>query len=133
MYCQNLNEKIKLVDLKNSLFQLFSTYGEVHEVHAKKNVRQRGQAYVVMQNEKCAEQAIKTLRGYPFFGKPLRLNFSKKESDLITKIQGTFDDSVLKIRAQRHTTDAKQREMKQKRKMIDAFIKLRRQTAQMMN
>jgi len=39
VYVQNLNEKVKLMDLKNSLFQLFSTYGEVHEVHAKKNVR----------------------------------------------------------------------------------------------
>lgn len=50
VYVQNLNEKIKIVDLKNSLFQLFSSYGEVHEVHAKKNIRQRGQAYIVMKN-----------------------------------------------------------------------------------
>ena len=133
VYCQNLNERIKLVDLKNSLFQLFSTYGEVHEVHAKSNVRQRGQAYVVMQSEKCAEQAIRTLRGYPFFGKPLRLNFSKKESDLISKIQGTFDEQILKVRAQRHMRDEKQRELKMQRKMINSFIKLRKQTAQMMN
>jgi hypothetical protein len=33
-----------------------------------------------------AEQAIKTLRGYPFFGKPMRLNFSKKEADFIAKL-----------------------------------------------
>jgi hypothetical protein len=39
IYAQNLNERIKIVDLKNSLFQLFSTYGEVHEVHAKQNIR----------------------------------------------------------------------------------------------
>lgn len=55
VYCQNLSEKVKLVELKNSLFQLFSHYGEVHEVHAKKNVRSRGQAYVVMNNTKTAE------------------------------------------------------------------------------
>ena len=35
IYVQNINERIKIVDLKNSLFQLFSSYGDVHEVHAK--------------------------------------------------------------------------------------------------
>lgn len=55
------------------------------EVHAKKNVRARGQAYVVMENPTVAEHAIKTLRGYPFFGKPMRLNFAKKDADSIAK------------------------------------------------
>jgi RNA recognition motif-containing protein len=55
VYVQNINEKIKLIELKNSLFQLFSHYGEVHEVHAKCNIRQRGQAYVVMKDVKAAE------------------------------------------------------------------------------
>ena len=45
-----------------------------------------------------AEKAIKTLRGYPFFGKPLRLNFAKKEADVVTRLNGTFDDQVLKKR-----------------------------------
>ena len=126
---QNINERVKLVDLKNSLFQLFSSYGEVHEVHAKKNIRQRGQAYVVMKDPETAEKAIKTLRGYPFFGKPLRLNFARKEADYVTKLGGTFDEQVLKKRNARREIDAKAKELKQKRKMIDRLIKLRRQTA----
>ena len=133
VYVQNLNEKINMVDLKNSLFQLFCTYGQVLEVHAKMNVRARGQAYVVMESTAAAEQAIKTLRGYPFFGKPMRLNYAKKDSDLITKLAGTFDQQVLLKRAQRHTHDLKVRELKQTRKLIDRVIKLRHQTAQLMN
>lgn len=86
-----------------------------------------------MKSQTEAEQAIKTLRGYPFYGKPMRLNFSKKESDLIAKINGTFDESVLKKRTARHQQDARAREIKLKRKMIDRLIKLRRQTAQMHN
>jgi U2 small nuclear ribonucleoprotein B'' len=126
-----LNERIKIVDLKNSLFQLFSTYGEVHEVHAKQNIRQRGQAYIVMKDPSLAEMAIKTLRAYPFFGKPLRLNFAKKDSDYITRLSGTFNESLLKKRIQKRDIDIKSKELKQKRKMIDRLIKLRRQTAQM--
>jgi RNA recognition motif-containing protein len=125
VYVQNLNEKISIADLKNSLFQLFSTYGEVHEVHAKKNIRVRGQAYVVMKDAKIAETSIKTLRGYPFFGKPMRLNFANTESDFMAKLSGSFDEAVMKKRNTRHEQDAKAREIKQKRKMIDRLIKLR--------
>jgi len=42
VYVQNLNEHIKPGEIKNALFQLFSNHGEVHEVHAKANIRMRG-------------------------------------------------------------------------------------------
>ena len=58
IYVQNLNERVKISDLKNALYQLFSHYGEVIEAHAKKNIRMRGQAFVVMQDEETAEAAI---------------------------------------------------------------------------
>ena len=92
LYLQNLNEKIKIPDLKNALYQLFSNYGEVVEVHAKQNIRDRGQAFIVYKDEEAAESALKTLRGYTFFGKPLRVNYSKKQSDVITKMRGTFEE-----------------------------------------
>lgn len=63
VYVQNLNERIKVADVKDSLFQLFSNAGEVHEVHAKKNIRMRGQAFVVAADEEAAETMIKDLRG----------------------------------------------------------------------
>ena len=63
------------------------------EVHAKPNIRMRGQAFVIFSDEDAAEQALQTLRGYVFFGKPLRVNYSKKESDVIAKMRGIFDES----------------------------------------
>jgi hypothetical protein len=84
-----------------------------------------------MKDPTLAEMAIKTLRAYPFFGKPLRLNFAKKDSDYITRLSGTFNESLLKKRIQKRDIDIKSKELKQKRKMIDRLIKLRRQTAQM--
>lgn len=53
----------------------------------------RGQAFVVYSEEDQAEAAIQALRGYVFFGKPLRVNYSKKESDVIAKMRGTFEES----------------------------------------
>lgn len=65
-----------------------------------------------MASSESAEQAIKKLRGCPFFGKPMRLNFSKKDSDFIAKLNGTFDEQVLKDRTLVHKQDAKAREIK---------------------
>ena len=60
IYVQNLNERVKLSDLKNHLFQEFSNIGvDVREVMAKRNIRMRGQAFVVCGDEDQAEQAIK--------------------------------------------------------------------------
>lgn len=128
VYVQNLNEKIKIADIKNSLFQLFSNYGEVHEVHAKHNIKHKGQAYIVTADEETAETMIKTLRGYMFYGKPLRLNFSKKESDFIAKLRGTFDEAVIRKREIAHQEDDRVREIKKRRKIINKLLKLRNKT-----
>ena len=125
IYVQNLNEKIKIPDIKNSLFQLFSNSGEVHEVHAKKNIRHRGQAFVVTADEETAESMIKMYRGYNFYGKPLRLNFAQKDSDFIAKLKGTFDETIVKKRELRHGEEGKMRELKMRRKMINKILKLR--------
>lgn len=108
---------------------MFSNYGEILEVHAKKNIRLRGQAFIVCHNEETAEACIKALRGFLFFGKPLRLNFASKDSDLISKLKGTFDPEVLQKRAVYHVDTTRVRDLKVKRKLIHRLLKLRQQTA----
>ena len=66
LYINNLNERVKLessdhlilltfLDLKEQLHQLFSAYGKILAVHAKKNIRMRGQAFVVFDDIDVAE------------------------------------------------------------------------------
>jgi predicted outer membrane protein len=71
---------------------------------------------------------IKTLRGYMFYGKPLRLNFSQRDSDFIAKLKGTFDEALVKKRESIHQEEAKIREVKARRKIINKLLKLRQQT-----
>lgn len=97
----------------------------MHEVHAKRNIKLRGQAFVVAHDETIAEQMIKELRGYMLFGKPLRLTFAKKDSDLIAKLKGSFDSSVHKKRKAVEQDGERLRDLKLKRKMIDKVMKLR--------
>ena len=69
---------------------------------------------------------IKELRGHMFFGKPLRLNYAKNDSDFNAKLKGTFDAAVQKKRASANKDFVKIREQKAKRKIIDKVIQLRR-------
>lgn len=90
LYIQNLNEKIKipgmavaisLVDisdadfscavLKASLRGLFKSYGEVLDVVAHSNLRMRGQAFVSFESAEVAKKALKEVRGFPLYSKPM--------------------------------------------------------------
>jgi len=90
VYINNLNEKIKKVDLKKSLYAIFSQFGSILDIMAWKNLRMRGQAFVVYKEETSATNAIRSMQGFPFYDKPMRLDFAKQDSDIIAKMNGSF-------------------------------------------
>ena len=71
LYIQNLNEKIKIPVLKASLRGLFKSYGEVLDVVAHSNLRMRGQAFVSFESPEMAKKALKEVRGFPLYSKPM--------------------------------------------------------------
>ena len=71
LYIQNLNEKIKIPVLKASLRGLFKSYGEVLDVVAHGNLRMRGQAFVSFESPEMAKKALKEVRGFPLYSKPM--------------------------------------------------------------
>ncbi|KAL4474152.1 hypothetical protein ABPG72_002877 [Tetrahymena utriculariae] len=97
VYINNLNERISIDDLKQELFKLFSEYGSILEIKAKKNIRMRGQAFVVFEQIVCAQKAIDALNRKNFYGKALHLNFAKTKSDAILKREGAYAPRQPKI------------------------------------
>lgn len=57
--------------MKYALYILFSAYGEVKEIVAKKNNRMRGQAFVIFSEVNDAVSAKNNLDRYIVFEKPL--------------------------------------------------------------
>lgn len=82
MYVKNLNEKVRLDSLKECLFSMFSRFGRVVQVSAKRNVVMRGQAFVVFQSPAHAEAARGALHQAPFFGKPMEVHWARRDSDI---------------------------------------------------
>jgi len=85
LYIQNLNEKIKVDVIKQSLRSLFKTYGEVLDVVAHSNLRMRGQAFVSFESPEVAKKAMAEVRGFPLYNKPMQISFARSRSDAVVK------------------------------------------------
>ncbi|EPQ29168.1 uncharacterized protein PFL1_03455 [Pseudozyma flocculosa PF-1] len=81
LYLNNLNEKVKLPIMKETLQNLFTNYGKVLSVVAHDNHRMRGQAFVVLEDERIADKARREVHNFPLYGKPIQVNFARTKSD----------------------------------------------------
>ncbi|CAI9761271.1 unnamed protein product [Fraxinus pennsylvanica] len=91
IYIKNLNEKVKKEELKRSLYALFSQYGRIVDIVALKTAKLRGQAWVVFSEVTAASNAVRQMQNFPFYDKPMRIQYSKSKSDCIAKAEGTYD------------------------------------------
>ncbi|KAI6229700.1 hypothetical protein M3Y99_01145100 [Aphelenchoides fujianensis] len=78
IYINNLNEKVKKDELKKALYAIFSQFGQIIDIMAFKSLRMRGQAHVIFKE------------GFPFYDKPMRIQFAREDSDVIAKAKGTY-------------------------------------------
>jgi len=85
LYIQNLNEKIRIPVLKQSLRGLFKSYGEVLDVVAHSNLRMRGQAFVSFEDADVARKAMKEVKGFPLYSKPMQISFARTRSDAVVQ------------------------------------------------
>ncbi|SHO76031.1 Similar to S.cerevisiae protein MSL1 (U2B component of U2 snRNP) [Malassezia sympodialis ATCC 42132] len=88
LYIQNLNERVKLPIMKQSLEALFSTFGPVLSIVAHKNLRMRGQAFVSFQDKDTATRAMKEVSGFPLYGKSMRVSYARTPSDSVVAHHG---------------------------------------------
>ena len=77
--------------------------GPILDIMAWKNLKMRGQAFVVYKEATSSANAIRSMQGentvlafkffcpgFPFYDKPMRLDFARGDSDIIAKMKGTF-------------------------------------------
>lgn len=81
LYVRNLDESIKLPILKQDLNTIFSQFGTVINVVAHKNIRMRGQAFIVFDDLGAAQKALGAVQEFPFHGKKMEVHYAKTQSD----------------------------------------------------
>ncbi|KAL0224980.1 hypothetical protein RCL1_002892 [Eukaryota sp. TZLM3-RCL] len=107
LYLQNLNEKVQLAILKRSLYARFSEFGSIEDIVAVKNLRGRGQAFIVFHDITNAIKAKDALNNTVFLDKPMKIHFAKSISDAVQKANGTYDPKVREERAKRREANKK--------------------------
>ncbi|CAH8313382.1 unnamed protein product [Eruca vesicaria subsp. sativa] len=110
IYIKNLNEKVKKEELKRSLYCLFSQFGRILDVVALKTPKLRGQAWVAFSDVTSATNAVRQMQNFPFYDKPMRIQFAKEKSDCIAKEEGTFVPKDKKKRKQEEKAERKREE-----------------------
>ena len=110
IYVNNLNERINKEELKKSLYAAFSQFGPILDVVALKTFRMRGQAFVVFRDISSATNAVRQMQGFPFYDKPMKLDYAKAKSDATAKLDGSY---LAKVREER---TAKRRAEREERK-----------------
>jgi len=94
IYVHGLNEKVKKEELKKSLYAIFSQFGQILDIVASKTLKMRGQAFVVFAEINSASGALRSMQGFPFYDKPMKIAYAKGTSDMIAKRQGTYVERV---------------------------------------
>ncbi|KAF7557664.1 hypothetical protein G7046_g5994 [Stylonectria norvegica] len=91
LYVTNLeSSKIQKDDLRTAIYMLFSTHGPVLDVVALRTMKMRGQAHVVFRDVQAATQAMRSLEGNTFLGRPLKIQYARSKSHYVSKLDGSF-------------------------------------------
>ncbi|KAL3530950.1 hypothetical protein ACH5RR_010272 [Cinchona calisaya] len=72
-------------------YSLLVVYGRILDIVSLKTAKLRGQAWVVFSEVTAASNAVRQMQNFPFYNKPMRIEYAKTNSDCIAKAEGTFD------------------------------------------
>ncbi|XP_032520848.1 U1 small nuclear ribonucleoprotein A [Danaus plexippus] len=121
IYINNLNEKIKKEELKKSLYAIFSQFGQILEIVALKTLKMRGQAFVIFKEISSATVALRSMQGFPFYDKPMRIQYCKTDSDVIAKMKGTFQERPKRPKLPKGSDEKKKKNKDPNRPNVPGF------------
>ncbi|KAI9679255.1 MAG: hypothetical protein M1817_005274 [Caeruleum heppii] len=121
VYVRNLEESIKIDQLKEALTEIFAEYGTIIDLVAKRNIKARGQAFVVFEDAEAAGRAINEVQGFELFEKPMVLDYARTRSDATIKQSG--NDQEYESHKRRRLAE---KERKQAQEAMEAQKKLKR-------
>ena len=75
-----------------ALEEIFSEYGNILDIVAKKNLKAKGQAFIVFDDIDSATRAIDEVNGFELFEKPMVLDYAKSRSDATVMREGGSDE-----------------------------------------
>lgn len=59
------------LELKKSLYAIFSQFGQILDILVSRSLKMRGQAFVIFKEISSATNALRSMQGFPFYDKPM--------------------------------------------------------------
>jgi len=84
-----------------------------------KTLRMRGQAFVVFKDIASASNAIRAMQQFPFYDKPMKIQYAKAKSDVVAKLDGTFKPREKKKKVEKRKAESDQAEVSKRAKKED--------------
>ncbi|OTB14144.1 hypothetical protein K445DRAFT_319333 [Daldinia sp. EC12] len=107
VYVRNLEERVKPELLKEALSAVFSEYGNIIDIVAKRNLKAKGQAFIVFDRPESALQAVEEVQGFELFEKPMQVALARTRSDATVKKSGNKEEFELHQRRRLAEKDKK--------------------------
>ncbi|KAI9638557.1 RNA-binding domain-containing protein [Dioszegia hungarica] len=121
LYVSNLETKTKKPELHSQLYSLFTPYGRVIDIIAKKHDGGRGQAFVTFDEQAAATSAMRALHGELFYSKELKITYSRNPSNsTIARTNPDASREAAAVRAAKLTVSNAQGEYEQLEKDREA-------------
>ncbi|KDN44712.1 hypothetical protein K437DRAFT_256954 [Tilletiaria anomala UBC 951] len=99
LYVKNINNKVKKAELRSQLYALFNAYGRIIDVVATRSKGMSGQAFIVFADLASATAALRSLNGFEFYDKQLRIDYAqtKSRATIIHELghEALFDAKIL--------------------------------------
>merc|ERR1712200_114328 len=102
-------------------YAIFSQFGQILDIVALKTLKMRGQAFVIFKEVTSATQALRGMQGFPFYDKPMRIQYAKTDSDIIAKMKGTYQERPKRLKPEGEPKKKKKKENKQQAYSQAAF------------
>jgi len=89
LFVNNLTTRLKKQETQRLLYTFFMQYGSVLDVCVSRHPKHRGQAYISFRDLSASAMAMRASQGFPLDGKPLRVQYAKRDSDRVSEYLGT--------------------------------------------
>lgn len=100
LYIRNLHQSKSIKALTKSLTAVFSQYGEILNISAKKAIKYRGQAFITFKSVESAIKAKDEVQSFPLFDLPMDIQFARDPLYAVAEKAGILVE-VKKRRAER--------------------------------
>jgi len=101
---------------------MFSQFGLILDIVALKTSAMRGQAFVVFSDVSYAAAALRSMQGFPFYDKQLRIAFAKTKSEASAKADGTWVEGEKEAKKRKESAQARRAEHKKLKAAIPGAI-----------